>query len=206
MKKILIIITKGETGGAQVSVFNLAKKLIEQGLDVTVGFGSGTFLQQKLEKQQIPYTKFPDLGRTFNIITNLRFIWKFKKFLNSNHFDVVHFNSSNALLGALSAKLAKNVLNLTNGSSVKMQSNGLKKYLWLLLILVIAESGVIAWLYLLKPVSPYQKLLPPNAVASAYFNQNTLLNLIKSQRSASAAWKDPHSSFPDPSPCALIKI
>ncbi len=108
MKKILIIITKGETGGAQVSVFNLAKKLIEQGLDVTVGFGSGTFLQQKLEKQQIPYTKFPDLGRTFNIITNLRFIWKFKKFLNSNHFDVVHFNSSNALLGALSAKLAKN--------------------------------------------------------------------------------------------------
>ncbi len=86
-----------------------------------------------------------------------------------------------------SAKPTKNILNLT-GSPAKARTNGWKKYLWLLLVLAIAEGVGLAWLYLLKPISPYQRLLPPNAVASTYFYHNSLLNLIKSQRSANANW------------------
>lgn len=86
------------------------------------------------------------------------------------------------------AKPAKHVLNL-NGSPTKPPTNiRLKKYFWLLLILIIAEGAVIAWLYLLKPVSPYQKLLPPNAVASSYFDQIALVSLLKSQKTASPDW------------------
>lgn len=99
----------------------------------------------------------------------------------------VKINKSSAN-GSESAKTARNTINLTDGPLAKTPTNGLKKYLWLLLILVAAQAAAIAWLYLLKPISPYQKLLPPNAVATAYFNQNTLLNLTKSQLSADSAW------------------
>ena len=105
-KKILIIVTKGEIGGAQVSVFNLAKGLKEKGLEVTVGFGSGDFLKEKLEEAKIPFHNFNSLRRTKNPIKNLGFIFEIKKFLDQNHFDVVHFNSSNALLGAIGTKLS----------------------------------------------------------------------------------------------------
>ena len=105
-KKILIIVTKGEIGGAQVSVLNLAKGLKEKGLEVTVGFGEGDFLKEKLQDAQVPFHIFKSLIRTNNPIKNLSFIFEIKKFLNKNKFDVVHFNSSNALLGAISAKLS----------------------------------------------------------------------------------------------------
>ena len=73
-KKILIIVTKGEIGGAQVSVLNLAKGLKEKGVEVTVGFGSGDFLKEKLAEANIPFHLFNSLRRTKNPIKNLFFI------------------------------------------------------------------------------------------------------------------------------------
>ena len=105
--RVLIIVTKGEIGGAQVSVLNLAKGLKEKGIGVTVGFGEGDFLKEKLAEANIPFHLFNSLRRTKNPIKNLGFIFEIKKFLDQNHFDVVHFNSSNALLGAIGTKLAK---------------------------------------------------------------------------------------------------
>ena len=86
------------------------------------------------------------------------------------------------------ARPAKNILNLNSSPARPSSNNRLKKYLWLLLVLVIAEGAAIAWLYFLKPVSPYQKLLPPDAIASSYFNQVSLVNLIKSQKATNPAW------------------
>jgi len=116
-KKILIIVTKGEIGGAQVSVLNLAKGLKEKGIGVTVGFGEGDFLKEKLAEANIPFHLFNSLRRTKNPIKNLFFIFELQKFLNQNKFDVVHFNSSNALLGAIGAKLA--TLRLHSGQVTK---------------------------------------------------------------------------------------
>ena len=42
--KILLLITKAEIGGAQMSVLNLAREMKNQGHDVTVAFGGGNFL------------------------------------------------------------------------------------------------------------------------------------------------------------------
>ncbi|MBU2265147.1 hypothetical protein KJ784_03120 [Patescibacteria group bacterium] len=86
------------------------------------------------------------------------------------------------------AKPAKNFVNLTNPPAKPPVHSRLKKYLWLLLILVLAEGATIAWLYFLKPVSPYQKLLPPNAIASSYFNQSTLIAFLKSQKNDNPDW------------------
>jgi len=82
------------------------------------------------------------------------------------------------------AKPAKNILNLMNGSPAKTKKGGSKKYLWLLLLLAVVQGLVIAWLYLAKPVSPYFKLLPPNLIASSYFNQSSLLELLKSNQTS----------------------
>ena len=87
--KVFIIVTKGEVGGAQMSVLNLARGLEERGVGVTVGFGRGEFLKNELEKSAIAYTNFKYLKRTHNPFINLLFIWEVKKYLDKNKFDVI---------------------------------------------------------------------------------------------------------------------
>src|SRR3989344_664758 len=73
----------------------------------------------------------------------------------------------------------KNILNLNGSSGKPAPSDKTKKYLWLLLALVLIEAGGLAALYLVKPISPYFKLLPPNTIVSSYFNQTALAELVK---------------------------
>ncbi len=105
--KILLVITKGETGGAQKFVYNLAKKLKEQGVEVAAAFGTGDYLEEALTKQNIPFFKLKRLQRSANPLANLLAIWEIKKIVAEQKFDVVHFNSSNALLGAVGVKMSK---------------------------------------------------------------------------------------------------
>jgi glycosyltransferase involved in cell wall biosynthesis len=107
IKKILIIITKGEIGGAQMSVLGLARGLKQKGHDITVGFGEGDWLEQELGAADITAVRFKSLKRTHNPFANLSFIFELKKYLDQNLFDAVHINSSNALTGALGAKLSR---------------------------------------------------------------------------------------------------
>lgn len=105
--KVLIIITHGKIGGATNFVFWLAKELKEKGINVKVGFGEGDYLKEKLEKENIDYINFKWLKRTRNPLSNIFYIFEIKKFLNQERFDIVLFNSTNALLGAIGAKLSK---------------------------------------------------------------------------------------------------
>jgi len=104
--KILLVITKGEIGGAQIFVLNLAAGLIAAGHDVSVAYGEGNYLKQELEKIAVPVINFQYLRRTNNPFANFLFIKEIYNFLKNKKFDVVHFNSSNALFGAIGAKLA----------------------------------------------------------------------------------------------------
>ncbi|MDO9399723.1 MAG: glycosyltransferase [bacterium] len=106
--KIFLVITTGDLGGAQNFLINLAIGLKAQGHQVFVGFGDGEYLEKKLVASGISYQKFPYLKRTNNPFNNLLFIWQLKKFLDCQQFDVIHFNSSNALLGAISNYWSKN--------------------------------------------------------------------------------------------------
>ena len=105
--KILIIVTKGDVGGAQIAVFNMAKELKNKGHSILVGIGEGEFLKDKLKKENIPVHSFKNLKRTINPFKNIMFIFEIKKYLDKEKFDVIHFNSSNALLGAIGAKITK---------------------------------------------------------------------------------------------------
>lgn len=107
-KKILIIVTKGEVGGAQMSVLNLARQLRKKGEEVTVAFGEGDFLREELAKEDIPMVRFRWLRRTHNPLANFFFLREVLHFLNTNYFDVVHINSSNALFAARAAKKSEN--------------------------------------------------------------------------------------------------
>ena len=105
--KTLIVITHGNIGGATNFVFWLAKGLKENGVDVKVGFGEGEYLREKLKKEKIEFVNFKWLKRTHNPLSNLFFIFELKKFLDKEKFDVCHFNSTNTLFGAISAKISK---------------------------------------------------------------------------------------------------
>lgn len=107
-QKILIIVTKAEVGGAQMSVLNLSKQLKKRGKEVIVGFGEGDFLKKELEKEGIRTQRFKWLKRTHNPLANWLFVREVLHFLNSYHFDVVHINSSNALFAAKSSKKSRN--------------------------------------------------------------------------------------------------
>lgn len=105
--RVLIVITHGKIGGATNSVFWLAKGLKEKGTNIKVGFGEGEYLKEKLETEHIPFVNFKWLRRTHNPLANLFFIFEIKKFLDKEKFDVVHFNSTNALFGAIGTKISK---------------------------------------------------------------------------------------------------
>ena len=101
--KIFILATLAEIGGVQVFVYNLAKELSNRGFNVTVGFGEGEFLEEKCIGAGIRTHRFFNLKRSLGVLTNLRFFLECRRYLKRNGFDVFHINSSNTLMGALSA-------------------------------------------------------------------------------------------------------
>ena len=143
--KILLVITKAEVGGAQMSVLNLARELKARGHEITVGFGDGDFLPAELDKEQIAHVRFRNLKRTHNPLANLFFTAEIKKFLVGRNFSTVHFNSSNALFGAIGVKLAGRKIKTVftfRGMSVldeHYKKNGFLKiiYYWLFKFLLL---------------------------------------------------------------------
>jgi len=113
--RILLLVTRGTIGGAQMFVIALARALRARGEDVTVAFGmprpSGAgeydFLKEECKKNDIPYHRLPSLRRSFNPILNGMFIWEAKQLIDQNHYAVVHVNSSNALFAGIAARISR---------------------------------------------------------------------------------------------------
>ena len=97
--KILIVITKSELGGAQVFALNLARGLKAAGINVTVAGGPGEYLPAELEKAGVPFKRLKNLERSRDPFKSLRFVSELKAYVAAEEFDVVHLNSTNALLG-----------------------------------------------------------------------------------------------------------
>jgi glycosyltransferase involved in cell wall biosynthesis len=106
--KILLLITKGEIGGAQVFVANLAKGLennFKPKDQIEIACGEGDFLFDFAQKEDIKIHKIKSLKRSSGLFSNIKFFFSFVRFVKRNKFDVVHLNSSNTLIGAISAKI-----------------------------------------------------------------------------------------------------
>jgi glycosyltransferase involved in cell wall biosynthesis len=105
--RILIIVTRGTMGGAQMSVINLARILTEMGIDVTVAAGPGRFVAAECQRHNIAYQYMPHLRRSLNPLRMIAFTWHAKNIIDAEQFSVVHINSSNALFAAIAARLTR---------------------------------------------------------------------------------------------------
>jgi len=103
MKKVLMLITKGEIGGAQVFVRDLAIEFKKNDIDITVGIGpdDNNFLKQELKEEKIPSVTFYNLSRTLSPFRNFFFVLEIWKYLKDNKFNVLHLNSSNTLFATV---------------------------------------------------------------------------------------------------------
>lgn len=105
--KILLVITKSEIGGAQVFVLNLARSLKRMGCDVEVAAGDGNYLSLEFEKDNITFHYLNSLKRNFSILNSFYFIYDLYRLLKKNNYDLIHLNSSNTLIGAISSFFIK---------------------------------------------------------------------------------------------------
>ena len=105
--KILFVITKSDIGGAQVFVLNLATVLKKMGYEVEVAAGDGDYLFGELEKEQVPYYYLNSLKRNLNIFNSFYFIYDLYLLIRKKDYDIIHLNSSNTLIGAISTKLLR---------------------------------------------------------------------------------------------------
>lgn len=106
-KKVLILLTKPELGGAQVFARDLALELKTSSVSPYLAFGEGRddFLKDEAERLGVPYFRLK-LSRSESIVANLLSFFSLLSFFRKNSFDVVHLNSSNALIAALAVKLS----------------------------------------------------------------------------------------------------
>lgn len=105
-KKILLIITKSNFGGAQKYILELAKGLKNRGLDVHVALGGNGILVDKLKQENITVEQIKYLGRDISILDDLKTFFALIKIISKYKPDVVHLNSSKiGGLGTLAARI-----------------------------------------------------------------------------------------------------
>lgn len=105
-KKILFVITKGNWGGAQKYVFDLATGLPKDKFDSAAAFGEGDILGRKLTEANIRIIKLAYSKRDVSK-SDIRLFFEFWRLFRKERPDIIHLNSSKAgLLGSLAGRLA----------------------------------------------------------------------------------------------------
>lgn len=105
-KKILYLITKGNWGGAQRYVFDLAINLPLDRFDVSVAFGEGEVLEKKLRAAGIQTIRIPSLKRDANLFLDFRTLVALIKLLRAERPEILHLNSSKVgFIGALAGRI-----------------------------------------------------------------------------------------------------
>ena len=105
--KILYAITKGNWGGAQKYVFDLAVAAKEAGHEVNVIYAVDGELITRLQGAGIATIALPPTPREVKLGADYRAYQAFKKILQEEHPDVVHLNSSK--IGGIGAAAARAV-------------------------------------------------------------------------------------------------
>jgi glycosyltransferase involved in cell wall biosynthesis len=108
-KKILYFITKGNFGGAQRYVFDLATNIPKEKFDVVVAHGEGETLKNNLEKEGIRTIQIKSLNRNISLLKDILALFEIIKIIKNERPNVVHLNSSK--IGGLGS-LAVRILNL----------------------------------------------------------------------------------------------
>lgn len=101
-EKVLILITKGNFGGAQRYVYDLSTHLPRSKYEVVVASGEGNTLSDKLREQNIRSIDIESLGREIEANKDWAAFKEIRKLIVDESPSIVHFNSSKiGFLGAL---------------------------------------------------------------------------------------------------------
>jgi glycosyltransferase involved in cell wall biosynthesis len=113
-KKILYIITKGNFGGAQRYVYDLATNLPQNDFEAVVACGPSSAnasagkegLAEMLTKKGIRVLELTYAKRDINVLRDIRTFFEIKKLIEEEKPDVIHLNSSKiGGLGALAGRI-----------------------------------------------------------------------------------------------------
>lgn len=117
-KKVLLVVTKANWGGAQRYVFDLATHLSREDFDVAVAYGQPGKLADELRAAGTTTHPILSLQRDVSPAADLRSFFELYSLFKKEQPDVVHLNSSKAGgVGALAANLAgvKNIIFTIHG-------------------------------------------------------------------------------------------
>lgn len=106
-KKVLLVVTKSNFGGAQRYVYDIATNLSPVQFSVTVAFGGDGSLGRILAERGIRTISLPHLERDVRFVKDWRAFKALVGLFRTERPDVVHLNSSKAGgLGALAARIS----------------------------------------------------------------------------------------------------
>lgn len=104
--KIFLLITKGNLGGAQKYVYDLATHLPQDLFDTKVILGEGGELEKKLRASRIKTEMIESLRRDVDLSRDWKIFWTLVFLFRREKPDIIHLNSSKiGLLGALAGRL-----------------------------------------------------------------------------------------------------
>ena len=107
-RKIIFVVTKGNWGGVQRYVYDLATALSPSRWTPVAALGQGSVLADKLAVVGIACRPVPALGRDINLLSDLAAARALYRLFKTEQPDIIHLNSSKAgLLGALAGRLAR---------------------------------------------------------------------------------------------------
>lgn len=93
-KKIFFVITKSNFGGAQRYVYDLATALPVNEFDVSVVFGEGGELEEKLKNVGIKTIRIETLQRNVSFFKDLKVFFELIKIFRREKPDIIHLNST----------------------------------------------------------------------------------------------------------------
>ncbi len=109
-QKIIYVITKGNFGGAQRYVFDLATGLSQDAFEAVVAMGQGNALEEKLEEvgiRTIRLSKLTETRRAGPQMSDAGSFFDLLALFRDERPDVVHLNSSRAaFFGSIAARIA----------------------------------------------------------------------------------------------------
>lgn len=118
-KKIIYVITKGNWGGAQKYVYDLATSLPQEKYDIAVALGEGEQLAAKLGEKNIKVIKLSRSQRDINFFKDFGLLFDLIRLYQKEKPDIVHLNSSKiGGVGALAARIY-NLLQVRNRKKLR---------------------------------------------------------------------------------------
>jgi|SRR3989344_4542274 len=149
-KKILYIITKGNFGGAQRYVYDLASNLSKDQFEIAVSLGEGEILEQKLIENGVRVIRLQNSKRDIGLFTDFKLFFELLRLLKKERPNIVHLNSSKVgILGTLAARLSgvKKIIFTAHGFAFNEKRPWIQKLLikflsWLTLLLSTESIAV----------------------------------------------------------------